>query len=152
MIKLTWGQLRNAEFMALLTRLFKTPLGYHLGQLFVQLGEKIHIQLGLYNDKVNELNKKYSEPDPASPGDRKLIEETKNEYVNEMMKLDAVTFDTHLPKVEGSSFPDSALLTPQDYMLLKPILLEEVALKIVDDDTVQKKIDENSNKTETAAH
>lgn len=123
MITLTWGNLRDREFMNSMGKLYAQPMGYEFGMRFALLGREIKKQQKLCDTTHEGILKKYGTPDAEKPGVYKLAEATKDEYVKEMEKLDAHEFTVRISKFDASKLSEVVKFSPQDLMLLEPLLL-----------------------------
>lgn len=117
MIKLTWGQLRDRDFMESMGNLFGIPTGYETGMKFSLLGREVKKQEKLCQETHMSILKKYGSPDKEKFGHFKIHDATMAEFEKEIEKLNAHEFSVNINKISPSIIPDKAL-RGQDYMLL----------------------------------
>lgn len=122
MITLTWGNLRDREFMASLGKLYAQPMGFDLGLNFALLGKEIKKQQKLCDTTHEGILKKFGTADLEKPGVYKLADATREEYAEEMMKLDAHAFELKIPCFDAAKLSEVVKFSPQDLMLLEPLL------------------------------
>ena len=122
MIKITWGNLRDREFMGALGKLYGQPMDYADGMKFALVGREIKKQQKLCDQVHEGLLKKFGTPDPEKRGFYKLHEETKEEYAKEIEKLDATVFEVKVEKFNAQNLSKSIKFSPQDLMMLEPLL------------------------------
>lgn len=123
MIKITWGNLRDRDFMQSLGKLYGQPMDYADGMKFAIIGREIKKQQKLCDQVHEGLLKKYGTPDAEKRGFFKLNEETKDEYTKEMEKLDATTFEVKVEKFNAQKLSGVIKFAPQDLMMLEPLFL-----------------------------
>lgn len=123
MITLTWGNLRNGEFRASLGKLYAKPMGYSEGMRFALLGKEIKKQQALCEETHAGMLKKYGTPDPERTDVFSIPEANQAAYTTDMTKLDATTFTIKVSRFDALKLSESIEFSPQDLMLLEPILL-----------------------------
>lgn len=123
MIKLTWGNLRDTEFMRSLGKLFGQPMSYDYGCRFTLLGREIKKQQKLCDETHLGILKKYGTPDKEKTGVYQLHDATREEYAEEMKKLDDHEFTVRVQKFDGQALSEIVKMSPQDLMLIEGILL-----------------------------
>lgn len=123
MIKLTWENVGDNNFMGSLAKLLEAPMGYDLGMRFALLGREIKKQKQLRGDTYDSILKKYGKPDKDKRGTYNIPPDKIEEYNEELKKLDAHTFDVKLAKFDAKKLSGVIEILPQDIMLLEPILL-----------------------------
>lgn len=123
MITLTWGNLRDRDFMESMGKLCGKPMSYEHGSKIALVGREMKKQQKLCNETHDSLLKKFGTPDEKKPGVYTLHEVTRNEYAAEMTKLDAHEFTVNVNKIDASILNDAIELAPQDLILLEPLFL-----------------------------
>lgn len=123
MITLTWGNLRDFEFKASLGKLYAKPMGYSEGMRFALMGREIKKQQTLCDETHTGILKKYGIPDTEKPGVFTIPEANRETYAKEMEKLDATKFEVRVNRFDALKLSETIEFSPQDLMLLEPILL-----------------------------
>jgi hypothetical protein len=121
MIKITWGNLRDRDFMQSLGKLYGQPMGYLEGMKFALIGREIKKQQKLCDQVHEGLLKKFGTPDPEKKGIYKLNEATIEDYKKEMEQLDATGFEVKVAKFDPAKLSEIVKFSPQDLMLLEPL-------------------------------
>lgn len=122
MIKLTWGNLRDHDFMQAIGRLYGKPMGYGVGMAFALLGKEMKKQQKLCDTVHEGLLKKFGTADPEKKGYYKLNEGTTAEYQAELEKLNATAFEVRVERFNSEKLSEVVEFSPQDWMILEPIL------------------------------
>lgn len=122
MIHLTWGNLRDDVFRNAMAKLANQPMGLDLGMRVALISREIKKQRDLASDTHAGLLKKYSKPSETVPGSFDLFPATRAEYDEEMKKFDKHSFDVNVSKINVNHLNEKIPLTPQDLMVLEPIL------------------------------
>jgi hypothetical protein len=131
MIKLTWGELRDNEFMHALEGLFEKKQGYDVAMKIALLGEEIKKQRTLLNNAHEALLKEFGTPDPAKRGHYKLNDATIDKYEEEMKKLYDHSFEVKVNKFDAKKLSEKYEFSPKELIFLKPLFMsfEESAAK-----------------------
>jgi len=141
MIKLTWGNLRDRDFMTSLGKLYGQPLGYEYGSKLAIIGREVKKQEALCNETHLGLLKKYGTPDKEKRGVFQLHDATREEFDAELKKMDAHEFTLTFGKFDAMKLEEACKFSPQDLMLLEPLLMpfeipaESAGLKAVPKET-----------------
>ena len=123
MIELSWGNLKNNDFMMSLQKLFAAPMGFHNAQKFVLLGRAIKDQQAIVEATHKKILEKFGTPEENNPGSFTIPEENRKGYGEEMEKLMKNKFKCRIKRVDASSLQDTVKFSPQDLLLLEDILL-----------------------------
>jgi hypothetical protein len=148
MIKLTWGNLRNSEFMQSLGKIYGQAMGFDVGMKLALLGREIKKQQKLCDETHLGILKKYGTEDEKKPGFYQIKEEYRKEYAAEMEKLDAHDFSVKINRVDASKLAETVQFSPQDLMLLEPVFapFDETA------EPVLKAVPEQPQPTQPTSH
>jgi len=124
MITLTWGNIRDREFLNALGKLYANPMDFDMSLSFALMGKEIKSQEKLCNETHESLLKKYGTPDKTRPGTYNLTEATRDEYASEMIKLDAHIFEiAKIKRFDAKALSTVMKFSPQDLMLLEPLMI-----------------------------
>ena len=128
MIKLTWGNLNDGEFMRALETLLVQKMGFDFAQKSQLLGKTVKKQIQ-EKVKVHEtLLKEHGTADKEKPGFYSIPEENRAKYAEDMEKLNKHEFTVRINKMDAKELSKKIDFSPQDLMLLEPIftgLLDE---------------------------
>lgn len=147
MVKLTWGNLRSADFMQSFTKLVKKPLGYDLGCRFALIGSEMQKQQKILQETHEGILKKYGSADEARPGFYNLKPESRVEYDAEIEKVDNHEFTVRIKKFDAKALCDIAQLSGEDL-----ILLQDILLPLENPDDADVKASEPKQENQPAAH
>lgn len=123
MITMTWGNLRDNEFVMSLEKLFGKGLGFENGVRLALLGQEIKAQRKLLTETHETILKKFGTPDKERPGMYNIPENQREGYAEEMKKFEEHPFETKIKRFDALKLSESIDFTPQDLMLLEPLLL-----------------------------
>lgn len=123
MITLTWGNVRDQNFMTSLGTVCAKPVGYDVGMKIALIGREIKKQQKLLDETHEGVLKKYGTPIEGQPGRYNIKPETRKEYDAEMAKIDAHEFTVKVNKLDPKELSEQmGKLAPQDLILLEPLL------------------------------
>lgn len=123
MLTMTWGNLRDREFMNSFGMLFAKPMGYDFGMRLALIGREVKKQQKLCDEVHLNILKKYGDEDKEKPGVYSIREVTRKEYIEDMTKLDKTEFTVRVTKLDALKLSETVQFSPQDLLLLEPLLL-----------------------------
>ncbi len=123
MITLTWGNLRDDNFMKHLGELCAKPLGYDCAMRFAIIGREVKKQKKLCVTTHESILKKLGTPDKEGRGLFNIPDAKMTEYVSEMEKLDAHDFQISVSKFNAIKLSELTELTAEHLILLEPLFL-----------------------------
>ena len=122
MIKLTWSDINNEQFIETFRKIFQTPMNFELTQKTLLLGKAIKEQQVLRNETFDALLKTYGTPNKEVPGSYDITQERRSEYATELSKLNAHEFSVRIKKLDALKITDFVKLSPQDLMAIEQII------------------------------
>lgn len=125
MIKMTWGNLRDHEFMKVLNSLFEAKnLGLTNAGKLKLLGVEIRKQQVKLNEEFDEILKTYGEEIKDQPGNYNVKPDNRKAYADAVKKLEETTFTCkYMSRLDPVELDRNFKLSGSDLFLLDPILL-----------------------------
>lgn len=152
MIKLTWGNLRDREFLTALGKLFAQPMGFDLSRDFVLIGKEIKVQQKMMDETHEKMLKKYGVADTERKGFYNIPEgANREEYAEEIKKLEANTFKIRIKRFDPEEIAKLIQLSPQDFLFLEPLLLP-IELPAEVEESTNQPVEEQKAQPEPATH
>jgi hypothetical protein len=137
MITLSWGNLKNNDFMVSLAKLFAAPMDFKDAQKCVLLGRAVKEQQELADAAHKKLLEKYGKPDKEQEGFFTIPEAKRKAYGEEMEKFSKHKFKVKVGRLDAEAISDKLEFSPQDLLLLEdvlaPIELEEPTEELAPD-------------------
>lgn len=131
MTRITWGDLRNPDFMQAIGKVFNTPMGFDAAQKFVLLGREFKKQQMMLFETHTKILNEFGTKE-AKGNNYKIHDGKVAEFDAEMKKLEAHYFDVRVDKFDPKVLAAKMELSPQEWMFLAPILAEDTGAKVID--------------------
>lgn len=125
MITLTWGHLKDEEFMKSIGEFYNKKLGFLYAKNIAILYKKIKEELALSQEVHNKLLTEFGTPDPNKANNYIIPEDKKPLFAVEYEKLLKTEFVVKVPKFDAKRLSDHLLFSPQDLMILEPIFVSD---------------------------
>lgn len=149
-IELTWGDIRNNVFLAIIQRMIDSKLPFEVTVKMLLVAKKINDERALANVVLAKMEKEYTKvvKEEGKPEYREVLEEKKAEYEAEYAKYITHTFTVRTPK-----FPSIALkkleLTVNELLAIRPLLSDADDLfgeveEVVEEKPTETKLEEAS--------
>lgn len=140
MIQMTWGQIRNTQFLDALGQLKGLPMPFKLGYSIGKITTKVEAELKLAQTEFVKLVGKWADIDEA--GNYKVKEGNEEVFQKEMTEFFGMSFTIDKNKINIAEFPQDIKMSAVDIIALEPILFGLEAL--------EGGLDEKSSKEESS--
>lgn len=97
-------------------------MDFHNAQRCVLLGREIKAQQELASEAQTKLLEKYGTADTDLPGQYKIPEDKRAEYIAEMEKFSKHKFSVKVAPLDAESISEKLEFSPQDLILLEDVL------------------------------
>lgn len=139
-ITLTWGNLRDQEFMAALGKLFTVEMHAKKTKPFKTLAKVIFAERKKSEAGHLELLRKYG-VEEGKTGQYAFKDDNHAKFEEAMNEQNAIEFKTGVPKMLDSIIGENILFSPHEMLKLDPLFLDEEsdepALKLAPPDLTQ---------------
>lgn len=124
-ITLTWGNLKDDEFMKSIGEFYNKKLGFLYAKNIAVLYKRIKEEMALSQEVHNKLLTEFGTPDEAKPGNYIIPDDKKPGFAVEWEKFLKTEFVVNVPKFDPKKLSDHLLFSPQDLMTLEPIFVQD---------------------------
>jgi hypothetical protein len=124
MIKMTWGNLMDQEFMKSLGKLYGQPMDFANGASLALLGRRIKKEQSLCTEVRTAILKKYGTADEKNPTLFNIKEDQRAACEVELTKHAENSFTINIAKLNAQKLSETIRFSPQDLMLLEPIIAD----------------------------
>ena len=143
MIQMTWGQIRNTQFLDGLGKLKGLPLPFKLSYNISKITTKVEAELKAAQTEFVKIVGKYADIDEA--GNYKVKEGNEETFKSDMTAFFGMTFEIDKNKINVADFPSDVKISAEDIMALEPILFGLEALEGGKNEEGSKEISQESN-------
>jgi len=124
MIKITWGNLMDQEFMKSLGKLYGQPMDFANGSSLALLGRRIKKEQALCTEVRTAILKKFGTADEKNPTLFNIKEDQRAACEAELIKHAENSFTVNIAKLNAQKLSENIKFSPQDLMLLEPVIAD----------------------------